>query len=99
MRHRDGGVRRRARRRLVRENMPELRLVHEWLDSWSGLGLIIAGMTHQGWGVQAHGLRGAGLARELLPGRHRALHRGRLGVGADAVAGGAAGGVVGTGWK
>jgi hypothetical protein len=23
-----------------------------WLDSWTGIGLIIAGMTHQGWDVQ-----------------------------------------------
>jgi hypothetical protein len=38
---------------------------------------------------------GVGLARELLPGRDRALHRGRLSVGADAVAGGTAGGVGG----
>jgi hypothetical protein len=37
---------------LVRYDAPELRLVHEWLDSWSGIGLIIAGMTHQGWDVQ-----------------------------------------------
>jgi hypothetical protein len=78
---------------LVRDNAPELRLVREWLDSWSGIGLIIAGMTHQDWDVQLTALRGARLARELLPGRHRALHRRRLGVGADAVAGGAAGGV------
>jgi hypothetical protein len=33
---------------LVRDNAPELRLLREWLDSWSGIGLIIAGMTHQG---------------------------------------------------
>ena len=70
---------------LVRDNAPELKLMREWLDSWSGIGLIIAGMTHQGWDV----------ARELLPCRDRALHRRRLGVGADAVAGGAAGGVGG----
>jgi hypothetical protein len=37
---------------LVRDNAPELRLVHEWLDSWSGLGLIVAGMTRQVWDVQ-----------------------------------------------
>src|SRR5215470_16868382 len=28
---------------LVRDNAPELRLVREWLNSWSGIGLIIAG--------------------------------------------------------
>jgi hypothetical protein len=37
---------------LVPDNAPELRLVQEWLDSWSGIGLIIAGMTHQGWDLQ-----------------------------------------------
>jgi hypothetical protein len=36
----------------VADNAPELRLMHEWLDNWSGLGLVIAGMTHQGWDVQ-----------------------------------------------
>jgi hypothetical protein len=30
---------------------PELRLVHRWLDSWSGIGLIVAGMSHQGFTV------------------------------------------------
>jgi hypothetical protein len=29
---------------LVRDNAPELRLVREWLHSWSGLGLIIDGL-------------------------------------------------------
>jgi hypothetical protein len=37
---------------LVRDNAPELRLVREWLKNWSGVGLIVAGMTHQGWDVQ-----------------------------------------------
>ena len=37
---------------LVQHNAPALRLMHEWLDNWSGSGLIIAGMTHQGWDVQ-----------------------------------------------
>jgi hypothetical protein len=44
-------------------------------------------------GRAAHGLRRPRLARELLPGRNRALHRRRLGLGADAVAGGPASGV------
>jgi hypothetical protein len=42
----------RLRAALVRDNAPEVQLVREWFDSWSGLGLIIAGMTHQGWDVQ-----------------------------------------------
>jgi hypothetical protein len=37
---------------LVPDNAPELRLMHDWLDSWSGIGLIIAGMTHRGWDMQ-----------------------------------------------
>jgi hypothetical protein len=77
---------------LVPDNAPELRLMRELLDNWSGIELIIAGMT-PGLGSSADGLRGPRLAGKLLPGRHRALHRRRLGVGADAVARGAAGGV------
>jgi hypothetical protein len=63
---------------LVRDNAPELRLVHDWLDSWSGIGLIIAGMTHQGWDVQLT----AYAARDWRA----------IGLGADAVARGPAGG-------
>jgi hypothetical protein len=37
---------------LVKDNAPELRLVRDWLDNWPGIGLIMAGMTHQGWDVQ-----------------------------------------------
>jgi hypothetical protein len=37
---------------LVRDNATELRLLREWLDTWFGIGLVVAGMTHQGWDVQ-----------------------------------------------
>jgi hypothetical protein len=37
---------------LVHDNAPEVRLVRDWLNSWSGIGLIITGMTHQGSDVQ-----------------------------------------------
>ena len=37
---------------LVPENAPELRLMHEWLDNWSGIGLIVVGMAWQGWDLQ-----------------------------------------------
>ena len=37
---------------LVKAEAPELRLMHEWLDSWSGIGLIVVGMTWQGWDLQ-----------------------------------------------
>jgi hypothetical protein len=38
---------------------PELRLLHNWLDSWSGIGLIVVGMSHQGFQVSV-GEHGAG---------------------------------------
>jgi hypothetical protein len=37
---------------LVPHNAPEVQLVREWLNNWSGIGLVLAGMTHQGWDVQ-----------------------------------------------
>jgi hypothetical protein len=36
---------------LVRDRARELDLVHQWLDSWSGIGLIVVGMAHQGFTV------------------------------------------------
>jgi hypothetical protein len=26
--------------------------MHQWLDTWSGVGLMAAGMEHQGWDLQ-----------------------------------------------
>jgi hypothetical protein len=78
---------------LVDADEPELKLAHELLDSWSGIGLIIAGMTHQGWDVQltAYAARDwranffpVGIAHSIVGGTAR---------GADAVVGVAAGGV------
>jgi hypothetical protein len=37
---------------LVRDNAPELRLVRAWLDSWSGIGLIVVGVLHRRWDIQ-----------------------------------------------
>jgi len=31
---------------------PELRLLHRWLDSWRGIGDVVAGMARQGWDLQ-----------------------------------------------
>jgi hypothetical protein len=28
---------------------PELRLLHRWLDTWAGLGLVVTGMARQGF--------------------------------------------------
>jgi hypothetical protein len=36
---------------LVKAHAPELRLMHELLDSWSGIGLVVVGMAHQGYQV------------------------------------------------
>jgi hypothetical protein len=29
---------------------PELRLLHRWLDTWTGLGLVVAGVERRGSG-------------------------------------------------
>jgi hypothetical protein len=31
---------------------PELLVLHQWLDSWTGLGLIAVGLHRQGWDLQ-----------------------------------------------
>jgi hypothetical protein len=33
------------------------RLMHDWLDTWAGIGLTVVGMTHQGFqfGLGEHG--------------------------------------------
>jgi hypothetical protein len=36
---------------LVKAPAPELPLVHHWLDSWSGIGLIVVGIAHQSYQV------------------------------------------------
>jgi hypothetical protein len=82
---------------LVRDAAPELRLVRDWLDSWSGIGLIIAGMPHQGWTCRSRAYAARDWRANFFPRRHRALDRGRLGLGADAVAGGAASRLAGDG--
>jgi hypothetical protein len=33
----------------VNVDTPELRLIHAWLDSWAGIGLVVGGMWHQGY--------------------------------------------------
>jgi hypothetical protein len=37
---------------LVPDNAPVVQLVRRWLDSWSGVGLVLAGMAHQDYDVQ-----------------------------------------------
>jgi hypothetical protein len=80
---------------MVRAEAPELRLAHQWLDSWSGIGLMATGMERQGWDLQLTEYGDGNWRATFLLHRSRPLHRRRLGVGANAVAGGAAGGVGG----
>ena len=37
---------------LVTYPAPELQVVHRWLDSWTGVGLLAAGLQRQGWDLQ-----------------------------------------------
>jgi hypothetical protein len=80
---------------LVRADAPELRLIHTWLGSWSGIGLIVIGMAHQGFTVSL-GEHGAG-RWIAVAGRTRAHRPGGHGAEADAVAGGAASRLAGDG--
>ena len=60
----------------VNTNAPELTLVREWLDQWSGLGLIVAGMARQDFDLELRGFpRGwratfypSGLAHSIVSG-------------------------------
>ena len=36
----------------LRPRAPELQLLHRWVDSWAGLGLITAGLPRRGWDLQ-----------------------------------------------
>ncbi len=70
---------------LVRDNAPELRLVREWLNNWSGIGLVTAGMSYQGWDVQLTAYSGrdwranffpVGIAHSIVDGRRGSQCRG-----------------------
>ena len=37
---------------ILEPRAPEFTLVHDWLETWSGIGLMIVGMHRQGWDVQ-----------------------------------------------
>jgi hypothetical protein len=50
---------------------PELRLLHRWLDSWSGIGHIAAGMARQEYDLElrrydGQGWRATSAARSLV---------------------------------
>jgi hypothetical protein len=43
-------------------NAPELQLLHAWLDSWAGIGLVVTGMTRLGFELGLDQRTGAWLA-------------------------------------
>jgi hypothetical protein len=71
---------------------PELRLLHRWLDAWMGVGLICVGVELLGYRLSLSHIAEAEWRAQFSAHRIR-CGRGRLDVGTDAVAGGAAGGV------
>jgi hypothetical protein len=73
----------------------ELRGLQRGLDTWAGVGLVTKGAQRQGCDLQLKRRQRPSLARHVLRRWDRSLHRRRLGVGADAVARGAAGGMGG----
>src|SRR6185295_12497072 len=63
----------------LRPRAPELQLLHRWLDTWAGIGLISVGLHRQGWDLLLTQY-GDGHWRDLLRHRPVALHRRWLGV-------------------
>jgi hypothetical protein len=70
----------------------ELRLLHRWLDSWAGIGLIAIATQRLGYETEVPTLP-AGVAGERPQGRRRPRHRERPGT--DAVGSTVGGGVGG----
>src|ERR671937_1600067 len=46
---------------------PELRLLHHWLDTWSGIGHVIAGMARQGYDLELRRYDGQGWRAMFFP--------------------------------
>ena len=46
---------------------PELRLVHRWLDSWSGIGYVVAGMARQEFDLELRRYNGRGWRAMFFP--------------------------------
>jgi len=51
----------------VEQREPELRLLHRWLDTWPGIGHVVAGMARQGYDLELRRYDGQGLARAVFP--------------------------------
>jgi len=39
----------------VKSREPEINLIHAWLDSWTGLGLVVVGMARRGYDLALTG--------------------------------------------
>ena len=46
---------------------PELRLLHRWLDSWSGIGLVVAGMARLEYDLELRCYNGRGWRAVFFP--------------------------------
>jgi hypothetical protein len=46
---------------------PELRLLHRWLDTWSGIGHVVAGMARQEYDVELRRFDGHGWRAMFFP--------------------------------
>ena len=49
------------------ERERELRLLHRWLDTWSGIGPIVAGMARQGYDLELRRYDGQGWRAMFFP--------------------------------
>ena len=47
--------------------VPELGLLHRWLDTWSGVGHVVAGMARQGYDVELRRFDGHGWRAMFFP--------------------------------
>ena len=46
---------------------PELQLLHRWLDSWPGIGHVVAGMAREGYDVELRRYDGHGWRAMFFP--------------------------------
>src|SRR5437762_4945483 len=52
---------------LIPRTEPELRLLHRWLDSWPGIGHVVAGMARQGYDLELRRYDGQGWRAMFFP--------------------------------
>jgi hypothetical protein len=51
----------------VEPREPELEMLHRWLDTWSGIGHVIAGMSRQGYDLELRRYNGQGWRATFYP--------------------------------